>query len=232
MKQNKENSNKNKSKSKKDDKDNKIVLSGLEKLASSTLTQKWLQTAMGNNDIKRDNHGNSKIDSLNNVDKEIYTETNSKNNLKLPIFLSGHNVIDYCSDSRLSTGAMQIVQEEGDLILIPPYYWHQVYHLEPSIAIASQYINDVGKDRSFKHIIRWCKGEGNTSKDNTDRKGEKKADKFTDTYWESLLPGDFKTMSNKEQVLTVIKTGLHLQHGRIRGSTLMRKLLANSEKTD
>ncbi|CAN0209865.1 unnamed protein product, partial [Ectocarpus sp. 13 AM-2016] len=29
------------------------------------------------------------------------------------------------------------VQEAGELVLIPPRHWHQVYHLEPSLAVAS-----------------------------------------------------------------------------------------------
>jgi len=52
--------------------------------------------------------------------------------------------------------SMQIVQEEGDLILIPPNCWHQVYHLEPSIAVAGQYCNRANKRRVFSHILKHC----------------------------------------------------------------------------
>ena len=49
------------------------------------------------------------------------------------------------------------MQEPGDLVIIPPNWWHQVYHLEPSIAVAFQFIDERGKERVFAHIINWCK---------------------------------------------------------------------------
>ena len=30
--------------------------------------------------------------------------------------------------------------------------------MEPSVAVASQYVNSAGKDRVFSHILRWCEG--------------------------------------------------------------------------
>lgn len=38
----------------------------------------------------------------------------------------------------LAEGCIQILQREGELVTIPPFYWHQVLHLQPSIAVASQ----------------------------------------------------------------------------------------------
>jgi ribosomal protein L16 Arg81 hydroxylase len=55
---------------------------------------------------------------------------------------------------------VQIVQEEGELVWIPPHWWHQVYHLQPSIAIASQLCHETVKDRVFKHILSFCRAQG------------------------------------------------------------------------
>ena len=170
---------------------------GQEKIMGSSLNRKWLQTVL----------------SKGNDDSNI--ESGAKN-LNVPIFMSGVDAVDYCKDPRLSAGALQLVQEEGDLILIPPRFWHQVYHLEPSIAVASQYMNDIGKNVTFNHILKWCQSssvngaEGRLSV--------------------NLLPRNFTSLSDREQVLSVIQTGLKLQHGRMKGSALMRRLMSDTEK--
>ena len=43
----------------------------------------------------------------------------------------------------------------GETVFIPPKWWHQVYHLEPSVAIDSQYVNKIILDRVIKHILTW-----------------------------------------------------------------------------
>ncbi|CAM9791432.1 unnamed protein product, partial [Laminaria digitata] len=52
--------------------------------------------------------------------------------------------------------AVSGVQEQGELVLIPPRCWHQVYHLEPSVAVASQYMDHRVRHRVFRHILDWC----------------------------------------------------------------------------
>lgn len=166
--------------------------SGLDKIRKSSLNGKWLKAALS-------------------------PKTTGEKNLDVPIFMSGDDGIDYCQDPRLVEGAIQFIQEEGDLVLIPPRYWHQVYHLEPSIALASQYVNDVGKNRTFNHILKWCSGDPKL-----DQRSE---DSVCDgVAYNAKLPSDFASLSEKEQVLCVIQAGLRLQHGRLKGSALMKKL--------
>jgi hypothetical protein len=50
---------------------------------------------------------------------------------------------------------VQVVQREGEMMIIPPAWWHQVYHVAPSIAVAGQYFNEDGKQRVFGHMLRW-----------------------------------------------------------------------------
>lgn len=55
-----------------------------------------------------------------------------------------------------------VVQKPGDLLVIPAYWWHQTYALEPSIAIASQRGGlERDAERIFRHVIE------NTIKDET-----------------------------------------------------------------
>ena len=43
----------------------------------------------------------------------------------VPLFKSGRTEVDNC-DVRALKGSMQLLQEEGDLLIIPPRWWHQV----------------------------------------------------------------------------------------------------------
>lgn len=43
-----------------------------------------------------------------------------------------------------------VVQKPGDMLVIPAYWWHQTYALEPSVAIASQ---RSGGERDTKRVI-------------------------------------------------------------------------------
>ncbi len=47
-----------------------------------------------------------------------------------------------------------VVQKPGDLLVIPAYWWHQTFALEPSVALASQRCDrERDYNRVFKHIL-------------------------------------------------------------------------------
>lgn len=123
----------------------------------------------------------------------------------IPEFSSGCEDIDEGRDSALresmETGAVRLVQEEGDLVLIPPGWWHQVYHLQPSIAVASQFCGEDIKQRVFDHILEWS-GEG-----------------------AGLTGGG---LSPREQVQSVLRAALLRRHGPGPGERLFRQLYNQS----
>lgn len=56
----------------------------------------------------------------------------------------------------LVNGAVQIVQQPGELVVIPPGWLHQVYSLTPSVAVSGQYFNQNNKEKVVRHTIDWC----------------------------------------------------------------------------
>lgn len=48
------------------------------------------------------------------------------------------------------------VQHAGDLVLIPPGWWHQTYYPEPSFCAAGQYLDSFCRDRVFQHALDWA----------------------------------------------------------------------------
>jgi len=48
-----------------------------------------------------------------------------------------------------------VLQKAGDLLLIPAHWWHQTYALEPSLAVAGQYMNEGNSWRVMRHIAAW-----------------------------------------------------------------------------
>ena len=99
------------------------------------------------------------------------------------------------------------MQQEGDLIVIPPRWWHQVYHLEPSVAVAGQYVNDKCSDRMLAHVHRWC-----SSEDGGDSGGE------------GTQVGIDPSRSLEEQVLETLQRALVARHGAEQGRILFRAL--------
>ncbi|CAM9823266.1 unnamed protein product [Ascophyllum nodosum] len=69
--------------------------------------------------------------------------------------LSGDSSASWPStrEAQITEMASSGVQEPGDVVIIPPRHWHQVYHLEPSVAVASQYMDYRVRRGVFHHIL-------------------------------------------------------------------------------
>jgi len=53
------------------------------------------------------------------------------------------------------SSAVSFIQREGELLLIPPDWWHQTYHLTATVAVASQLMNSHCEERVYRHMLRW-----------------------------------------------------------------------------
>jgi hypothetical protein len=56
------------------------------------------------------------------------------------------------------------VQEEGELVVIPPRWSHQVYHLTPALALAWQICNRASLRRVLDHVLEYCREGGEEEK--------------------------------------------------------------------
>ena len=66
-------------------------------------------------------------------------------------------ILNHLSDKQYKLHS--IVQKPGDLLIIPAYWYHQTYALEPSLAIASQRCGlDRDLGRVVSHILRYAWG--------------------------------------------------------------------------
>lgn len=54
---------------------------------------------------------------------------------------------------------VSFVQRESELLLIPPDWWHQTYHLCATVAVASQLMNPHVAQSVHSHILRWTGAE-------------------------------------------------------------------------
>lgn len=109
-------------------------------------------------------------------------------------------------ENLIKTGAIYLVQEEGELIVFPASYWHQVYHLQPSIAIASQYCNEVIAKDVFGHMLTHCRG-------NDDRVDE-----------DSKLVDECEKMLPSNAVRTILRKSLEIRYGPEVGQDIFKQL--------
>jgi len=119
----------------------------------------------------------------------------------VPLFQSGIERVDRC-DARALIGSVQVLQEEGDLLIIPPRWWHQVYNLQPTVAVASQYMNEACIDRVLDHMLGW---------NNMTRQSPE-------------VPKGLAELSPRCQVLATIEACLVKRHGAQKGMRAFRRL--------
>ncbi|KAG8471180.1 hypothetical protein KFE25_009601 [Diacronema lutheri] len=64
-------------------------------------------------------------------------------------------------DARLPADAARrlvgCVQRAGELLLIPPGWWHQSYYPEPSFCAAGQYLDSFCRASVFQHVLDWTR---------------------------------------------------------------------------
>jgi hypothetical protein len=81
-------------------------------------------------------------------------------NISMPMFASNRKPVNEVTDQKfmesLKSGAYQIVQEAGEMVVIPPGFYHQVYHLDETVSIASQYCNENNKGSVFDHMYNFA----------------------------------------------------------------------------
>lgn len=123
---------------------------------------------------------------------------------EMPLFKTGIHPVDN-ADPQVFRNVVCIIQEEGEMIIIPPKWWHQVYHLEPSIALAGQYVNDKVKENVINHMYEWS---------NVDK------DKVRTLEYDN----DLRNTDTKQRILEAIKIALKSQHGEDIGKRIFDNL--------
>lgn len=106
-----------------------------------------------------------------------------------------------------------VLQREGELLLIPPRWWHQTYHLEPSVALAGQYLNSNNEERVRSHVLSWCGVE--QEKDPAQPQGRGGGQ------------GGEAAQAPRERVQEMLRLALAAQHGEVEGAKLFERLLAH-----
>jgi len=94
------------------------------------------------------------------------------------------------------------VQREGELLLIPPDWWHQTYHLSATVAVASQMLNQHVSRRVFGHILERAgvpQGPG---------------------VWADLAEGRLAWLPPEEQVREVLQAACGRHFGKEEGTRL------------
>jgi len=142
-----------------------------------------------------------------------------------------------------------VLQREGELLLIPPRWWHQTYHLEPSVALAGQYLNANNIDRVRGHVYAWCgvdqknvaaaeNGEEANEKEDFSSSSSSRSKKqpqpvaasasapSSSSPSEKRRGGSTTTLAEQQQCIEeMLRVALAAQHGEAEGEELFQRLL-------
>ena len=95
------------------------------------------------------------------------------------------------------------MQEEGELVLIPPRWWHQVYHLDSSVCLAWQYADSANLQQVLQHILDWSAGgEG-----------------------PGPAPPAPVDAPYRERIEKALELAMIVRHGAVEGARMYRKLI-------
>jgi hypothetical protein len=75
---------------------------------------------------------------------------------KVPEILEGTVTLDLPEVLADVEGVQALVQEEGELVVIPPGWAHQVYHLQPGLSLAWQVCNRGNLKNVIMHMLTWA----------------------------------------------------------------------------
>ena len=177
----------------------------------------------GNNNVNSNVNGNG---NGNGNQEELEEISSSSSSFSIGTFPS------------LVQGAIQIVQKEGEMVHIPAGWWHQVYHLAPSIAVAGQYCNSRAKNRTFSHMLEWCGGEGRDMKGGGGGQKKRKKKEKGNMVGGVKVPTEvdaqeFSRLSERQQVLSIIELALQTKYGtKERAQREMQEIVRISEELD
>jgi len=93
----------------------------------------------------------------------------------LPYLSSSTVALDFPAELQGVEGVQTVVQEEGDLVIIPPGWAHQVYHLQPSLCLAWQICNALNFKSVIRHMLMWS-AESKKNEKQQQRRRRRKGD--------------------------------------------------------
>lgn len=82
---------------------------------------------------------------------------------------------------------------------------HQVYHLDPSVAVASQFMDHRVRLGVFRHILEWCDVDSSCSD-------------------ESVLSSDFNALPTVDQIREVLRVAFVSRYGEKEGLEVFASL--------
>jgi hypothetical protein len=123
----------------------------------------------------------------------------------------------------LVSGAVQIVQQAGETVIIPPGWLHQVYSLSPSIAVSGQYCNDNNIEGVLRHTMDWSNTCGQREEEarqqeqamKKERDARQKGEEsILDEFYEEGSDDSSSSAANSSEEATItgavtLSTGLH-----------------------